>query len=116
MEFFFDSVYANPYLTLAGAFAFFAAISFLLFLRGFFSGIIPVFTIEGHEGHMLEHRVRAVWGLMLLLALFTIWEIVRVLGAFLSGAGGPWPGWLVVLGFVWLVYFVLYQLVIKHSK
>lgn len=77
MEIFFGFIYANPYLSIAYVFAFFAAIAFLVFLRGFLSGFMPLFTLEGHSGHMAHHRTRAVWGVLLLAFIFVLWEIVR---------------------------------------
>lgn len=74
---FWDKLFANPMLFLGYLFAFVAAIGFLIFLRGFLSGLPKVFTIDYHEEHQAHHRVRIMWGFFILLYLFIIWELLR---------------------------------------
>lgn len=74
---FWDVVFSDPTLYIGYLFAFVAAIAFLVFLRGFLSGLPKVFTMDWHEEHQEHHRVRVTWGFFLLLYLFIVWEIVR---------------------------------------
>jgi hypothetical protein len=74
---FWDLVFAHPLLYLGYAFAFVAAIAFLVFLRGFMSGLPRIFTLDAHEEHQHHHRVRVTWGFFMLLYLFIVWELLR---------------------------------------
>lgn len=85
---FWDVVFSDPMLYLGYLFAFVAAIAFLIFLRGFLSGLPKVFTMDWHEEHQEHHRVRVTWGFFMLLYLFIVWEIVRfVAGGILNAFG-----------------------------
>jgi hypothetical protein len=81
---FWDNIYATPFHYLEMLFAFFAAIAFLLFLRGFLAGIGNIFKMNGHDEHLDHARVRQVWGVMLLAVLFIIWEMVRTVASWLG--------------------------------
>ncbi|HEY4501706.1 MAG TPA: hypothetical protein VJJ20_01390 [Candidatus Paceibacterota bacterium] len=85
---FWDVVFAHPLLYVGYVFAFVAAIAFLVFLRGFLSGLPKVFTMDAHEEHQEHHRTRVTWGFFMLLYLFIIWEIVRWIAG-LFGAFAP---------------------------
>ena len=74
---FIDSFFANPLWYIGFVLAFVAALSFLVFLRGFLSGLPNLFTLSAHEGHQRRHRVRITWGVILLIFLYIIWEILR---------------------------------------
>ncbi len=82
---FWDTLFAHPMLYVGYAFAFVAAIAFLVFLRGFLSGLPKVFTMDWHEEHQEHHRVRVTWGFFMLLYLFIVWEIVRWLVGSVTG-------------------------------
>lgn len=77
-----DSLLANPVYYIEAALALAAAIGFVWFLRGFFSGIWHVILIDGHDEHMGHYRDRVTWGFLFLLYLFIIWEILRWIGGF----------------------------------
>lgn len=82
---FWDVIFASPLTYLGYIFAFMAACAFLVFIRGFLSGIPKVFTMDYHDEHQEHHRVRATWGVMMLVYLFVAWEVVRyVLGGFFT--------------------------------
>lgn len=86
---FWDAIFADPMFYLGYLFAFAAAIAFLIFLRGFLSGLPKVFTMDWHEEHQEHHRVRVTWGFFLLLYLFVVWQLVRfVAGGVSSVVGG----------------------------
>lgn len=53
--------------------------AFLLFMRGFASGVGNLFHMHGHEGHLEHARVRIVWGLYLCMLLLGVWQILRVI-------------------------------------
>jgi hypothetical protein len=85
MDAFWIAAFTNPLLYLGYAFAFVAAIAFLVFLRGFLSGLPHIFTLAGNDEYMPNHRRRAIWGTMMLLALFIVWEIVAWIGHTIGG-------------------------------
>jgi hypothetical protein len=74
---FWDVVFANPMLYLGYAFAFVAAVGFLLFIWGFSAGLPKVFTIDWHEEHQLHQRVRVAQGFFIMVYAFIVWELVR---------------------------------------
>lgn len=116
MEVFFEFLYADPYLSLGYLFAAFGALALLLLVRGFFSSLRYIFTMDGHEEHMEHWRFDAIWGVLLLFALFTVWQGVRIIAGFFTGDAGPSGSTLITLAVVWTLYFVLYQFAIKHTK
>lgn len=78
---FWGVVFAHPMLYVGYAFAFLAAIAFIIFFAGFAAGLPKVFTIDWHEEHQQHHRVRVTWGFLMLVYLFVAWELLRwVLG------------------------------------
>lgn len=107
--------YADPYVWLGYLFAFGAACAIVLFLQGFFSGLLPLFTQEGNDEHMHKHRVRATWGVLMLFTLFTLWELIRTAANLFIEVGSLSLTSYEVLGLLWLVFFVWYQLVIKKA-
>ena len=116
MEVFFEFLYADPYISLAYLFAAFGAGALLLLVRGVFSSLRYIFTLDGHEEHMEHWRLDAVWGVLLLFALFTAWQGVRLIASFFTGDPGPSGSALITLGVAWALYFGLYQFAIKHTK
>lgn len=74
-------VYSNAFGYVEILFAFLAAISFLVFLRGWLGGIGNVIKMNGHDEHLNHAYVRQVWGVMLLAALFFVWEVVRMVAS-----------------------------------
>lgn len=81
---FWDATYAGPFHYVELLFAFLAAISFLVFLRGWLGGIGNVFKMNGHDGHLEHAYVRQVWGVLLLGGLFFVWEIVRTIASWIG--------------------------------
>jgi hypothetical protein len=99
---------ANPLYDLEVAFSLSAALAFVLFLRGFFSGFWHVLKIDGNEYYMEIYRTRAVWGAMILLALFVLWECLRLIGGLIMGTLSGGLLWLaLILIAVIIVFFVL---------
>ena len=72
-----ESFFADPLYYIGVFFSVAAAVAFLIFLRGFFGGIIKTFTMNESDSHMDHRRVYSVWGVFLLAFLFILWEIVR---------------------------------------
>lgn len=56
-----------------------------LFFAGLFPGLPHLFTISTHEGHQEHYRARIVWGTLILIHVFILWEIVRLAGSWLTG-------------------------------
>lgn len=79
MEYVFNAVFSHPLYSLGVLFSLAAGAAFATFLGGFLSGIGHVFTIDHNDKHMEHARMRAVWGVLLLIALFILWELVRLL-------------------------------------
>jgi hypothetical protein len=106
MQGFYSSILSDPMYYIGLIFAFLAALSFLVFLRGGLSGLPGLFTQSAHDDHQHHHRVRVTWGVMMLLFLFMLWELLKWTIAFFNGqAGGFWT-------LVWLVIFWLLLLVV----
>ena len=84
MKSFLDSLFSNPMTYLGVVFAFVAALAFLVFLRGFLSGLPAMFTLVSHDEHQKHHRVRVTWGVISLIALFIIWQLVRGVAGFFA--------------------------------
>ena|ERR1700722_16803121 len=68
---------ADPLYYIGYLFAFGGTVGFLLFLRGFFTGISHVIKQDGHAEHMDHYRTRAVWGVLIMAYFLGLWEILR---------------------------------------
>ncbi|MCX6820277.1 MAG: hypothetical protein NT019_03300 [Candidatus Adlerbacteria bacterium] len=109
MEQFWNNVLAVPFYYVEVLLAGLAAISFLVFLRGFLGGIGNVFTMNGHDEHLLHARTRSVWGVLLLAFLFVLWEILRMVASWLGGPMGDTTlgMWFVIaIAATWLFLFI----------
>ncbi|MBP9711186.1 MAG: hypothetical protein KBD50_02935 [Candidatus Pacebacteria bacterium] len=89
MDAFIVNVLYNPLPIIGAALSFLAVIVFLVFLRGFLSSVLYLFTLNGNDDFLLHSRIRVVWAFLLLVFFFSIWEVVRWIGALLTG--GEWP-------------------------
>ncbi len=67
----------NPLYSIGVLLSFGAMMGFLLFLRGFLLGLAQIFYIDSHEEHIGHARVRIVWGVMVMNAMFLLWVIIR---------------------------------------
>ena len=56
-----------------------AAVAFLIFIAGFLPGAPHLINLSGNADHLAHYRARAMWGFMLLLFLFIVWEVIRFL-------------------------------------
>ncbi len=104
MEALLNGFLADPMYYIGLCFAFVAAIAFLTFIRGFFSGVPHLFTISVHAGHLKLYRFRTVWGVTGLFGLLLAWETLRWLLAQFGIGTSPDPG---LLGAVWISYLVV---------
>jgi hypothetical protein len=77
MEFLWDSVFANPLFYIGALLAGTAAMGFVLFISGFFSGVVPALKERGHIEHLFHQRARAIWGLYLMAAAYLIWKLIE---------------------------------------
>lgn len=78
-----ENFFANPFFYIGALFAFFAALGFLIYLRGFIGGIGHVFTKTGHDDHVKHANLRATWGLLILSYVFIVWQIIRLIAGWL---------------------------------
>ena len=72
------SLITHPLVWIGYFFAFAAALAFLVFLRGFLSGVPHFFTLSAREDYQLLHRIRVTWGIVLLVFILAIWELLRL--------------------------------------
>ena len=72
---------------IGGLFAGLAVFSFLLFLRGFLTGIPELFTNNSNYAHLRIAYTRAVWATFLLVIMFATWEIVRAIAGWFGYVG-----------------------------
>jgi hypothetical protein len=100
------NLYQDPMFFIGLLFAFLAAISFLIFLRGFLSGLPALFTFSANADHQSHHRLRVTWGLMLLLFLFLYWELLKWTIAFFTGTAQS-SGAFIAIALLWLILVVL---------
>lgn len=67
---------SDPLWFIGLVFALLGALAFLVFLRGFLSGVPHFFTLSSHEEHITHHRTRIMWGFWSMVVLFILWRIV----------------------------------------
>ena len=79
------SIVLHPIYSIGFILSFAAGFSFLIFLRGFLSGVGHIFTIDHHDDHQDHARVRAIWGVVLLYEIFMLWVLVRTVASFFGG-------------------------------
>ncbi len=79
----------NPLPILGSVLAFFAAIAFLVFLRGFLSGLMYLFTLNGNDDFMKQGRIRVLWAYLLIFLIFGLWEVLRWIVAVINGTPRP---------------------------
>lgn len=107
---FWDKVYATPFHYVQVLFALLAALAFLVFLRGWLGSVGNVFKMSGHDEHIEHANTRQVWGVLLLFALFYVWEIVRTMASWLGfedGVQNYLGYWFVGAGVVvWIFVFL----------
>lgn len=85
MAHFVYSLVTHPLYSLGFILSFAAGFAFLIFIRGFFSGVGHLLTIDHHDEHMAHSRFRAVWGVVLLVDIFMLWVAVRTVASFFGG-------------------------------
>lgn len=74
-----QTLLSDPLYFLGVVVAFAAAFYFLIFLRGFLSGSPHLFTISSRTDTLKIHRKRAIWGVMGIAFILTLWEVVRAI-------------------------------------
>lgn len=103
MDVFIANVIYNPLPIIGALFSFLAVVALLVFLRGFLSGVMYLFTLNGNDDFLFHARIRVLWGFLLLVFFFAAWEVVRFVGALLTG--GEWPRGLGLAVFLLLFLF-----------
>ena len=109
-------LYAHPLQTIGTVFTIFAMAAVLLFLRGFSSGFGNFFTFDHNEYYLEKAHVRVTWGVLMLYAIFTVWEILRYVVGWIFETPTMSAGGFEFLAFMWILYFVMYQFAFKHAK
>jgi hypothetical protein len=96
----------NWFYLIGALLSFLAAWSFLIFLRGFLSGISYVFSDNGNADHMGHYSVRTVWGFLLLIPIFVIWEVLRGVATWFGyGNANTTTTWvMIVLGVIVAIF------------
>jgi len=79
------SLVLHPLYSIGFLLSFAAGFAFLIFLRGFLSGVGHLFTIDHHRHHLDDARLRAVWGTVLLFDIFMVWVAIRTVASFFGG-------------------------------
>lgn len=111
---FYSNFAADPLVYIGAVIVFFAAIGFLIFLRGFFNGVPRIFVMSsGHTEYKKLARIRCVWGFFLLFAMYLLWEIILWAAAWWNGNPAPNLGGLLIFT---LVFVALYYIFIKKKK
>src|SRR3989344_2198078 len=103
MDAFIQNIFYNPLPLFGAALSLFAVLAFLVLLRGFLSGVMYLFTLNGNDDFLRPARIRVFWGFLLLVFVYCVWEILRWIGAIISG--GPMPG---TMGLVIPLLLLLY--------
>src|SRR3989344_5184241 len=89
MDVFITNILYNPLPALGAALSIVAVFAFLVLLRGFLSGAMYLVTLNGNDDFLRPARIRVLWGFFLLVGIFSLWQIIRWVGAVITG--GPWP-------------------------
>ncbi len=109
-----NSFLVDPMYYVGLLFAFVAAIAFLTFIRGLFTGSPNLFTIATHAGHLKHYRFRITWGAMGLFGLLLAWETLRSILASLGIGTAPdggalsalWIGYLIAGLVLWIMFAI----------
>lgn len=80
-----DALYAHPMYFIGLVFTILGGMGVGLFFAGLFPGLPHLFTLSTHDGHQDHYRVRIVWGTLILIHVFILWEIVRLVGSWFTG-------------------------------
>ena len=70
-------VVTHPLFYIGALLAFGATFGFLLFLRGFLSGLNHLLHIDGEDEYLEKYRLRATWGMVMMVNMFIVWVAVR---------------------------------------
>lgn len=89
MDAFIANVFYNPLPLIGALLSFLAVATFLVFLRGFLSSVMYLFTLNGNDDFLLHARRRVSWSFLMLVFLFCLWQYVRFVGALITDT--PWP-------------------------
>lgn len=79
-----------------------SALAFLTFLRGFLSSVMYLFTLNGNDDFLKPARIRVMWGFMLLVFFFCLWQMLKWVGALLTNSPAP-EGLSVAFPLLWLL-------------
>lgn len=107
MDAFLANILYNPLPLIGSVLSVGAVFAFLLFLRGFLSGVMYLFTLNGNDDFLKPARVRVLWAFLLLVFIFSLWEVTRWLGAVVTGS--PAPGGLGLAIILFILLFAAYR-------
>jgi uncharacterized membrane protein len=114
MDAFIANVLYNPLPLIGAMLSFFAALVFLVFLRGFLSSVMFLFTLNGNDDFLLNARKRVTWAFLLLVFFFCLWQIIRFVGAIITG--GEWPAGLSLAIILLIALFVINRALTWYKK
>lgn len=77
MEVFLYTFVTHPLYYIGLVLAFGAAFGFLIFLRGFLTGLNQLINIDSDDDHIKKARERAGWGMALMVNMFMLWVAIR---------------------------------------
>ncbi len=114
MDVFIQNVLYHPLAFIGAGISFLAVITFLMFLRGFMSGVMYLFTLNGNDDFLKAARIRVLWAFLLLVFFFAIWQVIQWVGALVTNS--EWPAG-TGLGVTLLIFlFVLQWTVHYYTK
>jgi len=84
-----------------------ATFTFLVFLRGFLSGVLYLVTLNGNDDFLKHARQRTLWAFLMLIFLWSVWQMFLFIGSVLTGSPTPAGFGLAVVCLI--LFFVAYQ-------
>jgi hypothetical protein len=99
----FNAIIANPLYYIGVVVVSLAVLSFLVYLRGFISGVGHIFDDGAHIEHQHHADQRTIWGALLLIVIFILWETLRTTFGLFSGTATATPVIGITLAIIWAI-------------
>lgn len=114
MEILWDSFFANPLFYIGALLAGVAAMGFVLFMAGFFPGAVPAVKESGNIEHLSHQRTYVAWGVLLMIAAWSIWQVMLFVGSAFSAEVTYSKSLLLTAVVFWALFFIFYQFSLKQ--
>jgi hypothetical protein len=114
MEILWDSFFANPLFYTGALLAGVAASGFVLCMAGFFPGVVPAVKESGHIEHLSHQRTYVAWGLLLMIAAWSLWQAVLFVASGFSAEVQYSKSLLTTAAVFWALFFIFYQFSLKQ--